>query len=245
MDQVVKAAANFETLEAKIVHSAAEVIAERAAASINTGLDRFGVTYRVQGTDSRLSYAAVNLAAANFEAAKHAADLTATRDYLAVLEAIVTQRRALADSILASADPDSIDRRRAIVIVTECMAAESFVKSSRATLQRLDTAPRRMLWRAVAPRCVTLLTRSLPKFWRRTTNGLSRHCATASRPLQEELNEGRDCQTEPRSDRVQGQHRHGALRMDGDMGPGAGLCAAGGPALASDGADRRRIQIAV
>jgi hypothetical protein len=128
MDQVVKAAANFETLEAEIVHSAAEAIAERAAASINTGLERFGVTYRVQGTDSRLSYAAVNLAA----------DLTATRDYLAVIEAIVTQRRALAGSILASADPDPVDRRRAIVIVGECIGAESFVKSSRGTLNRLD-----------------------------------------------------------------------------------------------------------
>jgi hypothetical protein len=59
------------------------LIEKRTAEALTAGLSRFGIAFRVSLNDSRLNYAAVNLAA-NFEVAKRAADLAAARDHLVV-----------------------------------------------------------------------------------------------------------------------------------------------------------------
>jgi len=68
MNGVVNAEA--DRLETLIVARAADMIAEQTAASINAGLERFGVAYRVDANDPRLVDSVVELAIAHNEAHK-------------------------------------------------------------------------------------------------------------------------------------------------------------------------------
>lgn len=85
---------------AAIVHRMAEVVSERAAASINVGLARFGVAYRVQADDARLVDQSINLAAAHDAHYRHDVGMQAAFDDLAKLDQhladLVDRRSALA-----------------------------------------------------------------------------------------------------------------------------------------------------
>src|SRR5260370_21108790 len=70
MNQAVTQEQAAANLDAMIVQAASDLIGERTAATINAGLSRFGVAYRVQADDARLTDATIDLATAQDAAHK-------------------------------------------------------------------------------------------------------------------------------------------------------------------------------
>jgi len=106
MNQVMTREEAAAILDQAIVHAAAEAIGALTVEGINAGLERFGVAYRVQADDARLTGAVRELAVSHNQ--EHKRDLAGLPDDLGVFAAAtrmntraldMTAHRIVADAL--------------------------------------------------------------------------------------------------------------------------------------------------